>query len=200
LAADDAPPTGRAAGGRASRPDPFSDLLDAETESDTDSESPGSPARPAERRRNDAPAETTVARRGGRRDATPLRARQVQRILRYVAPWSALKVSFFFFVCLWLIILVAGVILWAGASSTGAIDNVESFIEELFGLERFAFEGSQMFRGVLFGGFALVVVGTAFSALIAVLFNLISDLTGGLRLTVVEVERAPVERSRDSAG
>jgi hypothetical protein len=129
-----------------------------------------------------------------------LRARQVQRILRHIAPWSAFKVSFFFYLCLWLIIMVAGVILWTGASSTGVIDNVESFIEELFGLQSFAFEGGQMFRGVLIGGFALVVVGTAFNVLIAVLFNLISDITGGLRLTVVEVERtAPGSRARDTA-
>jgi hypothetical protein len=82
------------------------------------------------------------------------------------------------------------VILWTGASSTGAIDNIESFIEELFGLERFAFDGPQILRGTVFGGFVLVVVGTAFSGLLAVLFNLIGDLTGGLRVTVIEVERA----------
>ena len=58
-----------------------------------------------------------------------------------------------------------------------------------FGSERFAFDGPQILRGTVFGGFVLVVVGTAFSGLLAVLFNLIGDLTGGLRVTVIEVER-----------
>jgi hypothetical protein len=193
LATDDiAGAPSRVAGGRASRPDPFSELVGTDDGADDVAVEP-TPATP----RRDAASEPEPAgrRRARRQAAPPLRARQVQRILRYIGPWSTLKVSFLFYLCLWLILLVAGVILWAGASSTGVIDNVESFIEELFGLERFAFEGGQMFRGIFFGGFALVVVGTAFNVLIAVLFNLISDLTGGLRLTVVEVERAPVERT-----
>lgn len=175
----------RVAGGRASRPDPFSDLAGG---TDGDRDVPVETRRPARSATSTEPPATGAA-------GAPLRARQVQRIVRYVGPWSMLKVSFLFYTCLWLIVLVAGVILWTGATSTGVVDNVESFIEELFGLERFAFEGGEMFRGVLFGGFALVLVGTAFNVLLAVLFNLISDLTGGVRLTIVEVERASGDRA-----
>lgn len=196
LAADDV--TGgrpRTTGGRARRPDPFSDLVADDAPAGVVPEV----APDATVGDDAAPAPTPATRTDRRRAAAaPLRARQVQRIVRYVGPWSTLKFSFLFYVCLWLIVLVAGVILWTGATSTGVIDNVESFIEELFGLEQFAFEGGQMFRGVLFGGFALVIVGTAFNVLLAVLFNLISDLTGGVRLTVVEVERVAGERTAPS--
>ena len=38
------------------------------------------------------------------------------------------------------------------------------------------------------GGFLMAMVGTAFAVLFAVLFNLISDLTGGIRVSVIELE------------
>jgi hypothetical protein len=70
------------------------------------------------------------------------------------------------------------------------IEKVEKFIRELFGLEVFRFNGGQMLQAGVIGGLIAVVVGSAFTALLCVLFNLIADLTGGIRLTVVEVARA----------
>jgi hypothetical protein len=133
----------------------------------------------------------TVNRRdtGGERR---LEARKVHRTVRHIEPWSVLKISLIFYFCLWIIMLVAGAILWRVASSSGIIDNVESFIEEIFALEKdsFAFEGGQMFRAYAVGGLVMVVAATGFTVLLAVLFNLISDLTGGVRVTVVEEETA----------
>jgi hypothetical protein len=47
-----------------------------------------------------------------------------------------------------------------------------------------------MFRAYAVGGLVMVVAATGFTVLLAVLFNLISDLTGGVRVTVVEEESA----------
>lgn len=125
-----------------------------------------------------------------------LRARRVERIMRRIDPWSVLKLSFLFFLCLWVIFMLAGVMLWTAAVSSGAIDNVEKFITDLFALESFAFEGEQLFRGAALGGLVMVLVSTGFSVLISVLFNLISDITGGIRVSVIELEnvRQPGER------
>jgi hypothetical protein len=130
-----------------------------------------------------------------RRDARferRLEARKVHRTVRHVEPWSVLKISLIFYFCLWVIMLVAGAILWRVASGSGIIDNVESFIEQIFALEKdsFSFEGAQMFRAYAVGGLVMVVAATGFTVLLAVLFNLISDLTGGVRVTVVEEETA----------
>ena len=125
-----------------------------------------------------------------RRAARRLRARKVRRLVRHVEPWSVLKISLIFYFCLWIITLIAGVILWNMAVSSGTIDNVENFIEELFALDSFEFNGEQIFRATAVGGLVLVVAGSGFTVLMAVLFNLISDITGGLRLTVVEEETA----------
>lgn len=125
-----------------------------------------------------------------RRAANRLRARKVRRLIRHIEPWSMLKISLLFYFCLWIIFLVAGVLLWGAAVGSGTIDNIENFILELFALETFEFNGDQIFRASALGGLVLVVAATGFNVLLAVLFNLISDLTGGVRITVVEEETA----------
>ena len=125
-----------------------------------------------------------------RRTAGRLRARKVRRLVRHIEPWSVLKLSLIFYFCLWVIFLISGVILWSLAVGSGTIDNLESFIEKLLALDSFEFEGEQIFRASALGGLVLVVAGSGFTVLVAVLFNLISDLTGGMRITVVEEETA----------
>ena len=125
-----------------------------------------------------------------RRTAGRLRARKVRRLVRHVEPWSVLKVSLIFYFCLWVILLIAGVILWSFAVGSGTVDNVENFIQELFALESFEFNADEIFRASAIGGLVLVVAGSGFTVLMAVLFNLISDITGGVRFTVVEEETA----------
>lgn len=140
--------------------------------------------------RSEKPAGGRAPRLRRERDTVPIKARQVHRLIRRVDPWSVLKVSFLFYMSVWLIGLLAGVILWQAAASTDVIDNIETFIRELFGLEVFRFNGTQIFRASLIGGLVAVVFGSAFTSLLAILFNLIADLTGGVRLTVLEVARA----------
>ena len=119
-----------------------------------------------------------------------------------------LKMSLIFYFCLWAILLTAGVILWSFAVTAGTVDNLENFIEELFALEQFTFNAEQIFRVSALGGLVMVVAGSGFTVLMAVLFNLISDLTGGVRMTVVEEETArprpkrtrPRNRGRSAAG
>ncbi len=82
------------------------------------------------------------------------------------------------------------VTLWNLAVSSGLVANVENFVVDLFALESFKINGDQIIRIAALGGLVLVVAGSAFTVLAAVLFNLISDVTGGVRLTVVEEETA----------
>lgn len=117
-------------------------------------------------------------------------ARKVRRLVRHVEPWSVLKISLIFYFCLWIILLVAGTILWRVADSSGMLDNIEKFIREIFALETFNFNAKENFRIYAVGGLIAVVAATGFTVLMAVLFNLISDLTGGVRVTVIEEETA----------
>lgn len=117
-----------------------------------------------------------------------LRARKVRRLVRHIEPWSVLKVSLLFNFCMWVVIMIAGVLLWNAAEQAGTIQDVESFATKIFALEDFAFNGEEIFNAVALGGLVVAVAATGFAVLVAILLNLISDLTGGIRVTVVEEE------------
>ena len=118
------------------------------------------------------------------------RVRKVRRVLRHIEPWSALKVGLIFYTCIWGLSTIAVRILWNTAEDAGTIEKVESFIEDLFALEVFEFDSEQILRIFFLGGLILVVGGTAITVVLVVLFNLISDLTGGVRFTMIEEETA----------
>ena len=119
-----------------------------------------------------------------------LRARRVRRLVRHVEPWSVLKVSLILYFCAWAIMLFVGVTLWNLAVNSGLVGDVEGFVVELFALESFKINADQIFRIAAVGGLVLVLAASGLTVLGAVLFNLISDITGGVRLTVVEEETA----------
>lgn len=123
----------------------------------------------------DAPTDPTVV-------PTP---RLSHVVLKHVEPWSVLKLSLLFYLCVCLALLVAGVALWLGASAAGIVDNVESFFQDA-GFEDFTFSAGQLLRGFVLGGLILVVAGTVANMLLAALFNLMSDVVGGVRVTLAE--------------
>lgn len=119
------------------------------------------------------------------------RGRRVRRVLRKIDTWSVLKVSALFHVTLVLVLLLAGVLLWAAGSSTGVIPSAEKFMRSV-GFEGFTFVGGQLLRGFVAFGLVLVVLGTGLSVLMAVVYNLISDIVGGIQYVVLEEEREVV--------
>lgn len=116
--------------------------------------------------------------------------RRVRRVVRKIDTWSVLKVSGLFSLSLVLVLLIAGVLLWLAGSAIGAIENVEKFMGAI-GFEDFTFIGSQLLRGFVAAGLVLVALGTGFSVLVAVIYNLISDVVGGIELTVLEEDTRP---------
>ena len=115
------------------------------------------------------------------------RIRRVTRIIRDIDPWSVFKVGLVFHFVAYLILLVALVLLWSVASATGTIDNIQQFMKS-FGWESFEFNGGQLFVNVMILGLLGVVLATALWVLAATIFNLITDLVGGIRVTVLEEE------------
>jgi hypothetical protein len=135
--------------------------------------------------------------RGERKKLGRLRARKVHRIVRHVDPWSVLKLSLMFFTCLFIVMLVAGVLLWHLAASAGTIAKIEDFIAEAGAFTTFKFDGPKIFQASVLGGLVMVIVASGFAVLMAVLFNLISDLVGGIRFTVIEEESARAVHAAD---
>jgi hypothetical protein len=120
-------------------------------------------------------------------DAGPLpaEARTSHVIIRRVEPWSVFKLSLLFYLCVCVVLLVAGIVLWVGASAAGVVENVESFFQDA-GFDGFKFSAGVMLRGFAVGGLILVVAGTIANLLLATLFNLMSDVVGGIRVTLGE--------------
>lgn len=116
------------------------------------------------------------------------RALRQHHIVRNVSVWSVLKVSVIFYLCAWMVVLIAGVVLWRLSDQAGLIGNVESFWAEATGQETVEWDGSKLFRSWLMAGSVLALASAAVTTLLAALFNLICDLTGGIRYTVLEVE------------
>jgi len=119
--------------------------------------------------------------------------RRSRLIIRRVDPWTVLKFSVLLYLSMYFVILVAGIVLWAVATATGVRGNIESFVGQLIASDNFKFEASQILRSSVIGGALLVMVGSAANILMAVLFNLISDVVGGIGISV---EERPPRRSR----
>jgi hypothetical protein len=115
------------------------------------------------------------------------RVRRVTRVVRHVDPWSVFKIAFVANLVLYLIVLTAGVLLWNVAYATGTVDNVERFLES-FGWSSFEFNGGQIYHSAWIGGLFVVIGLTGLAVLLATMFNLITDLVGGMRFTVLEEE------------
>jgi hypothetical protein len=125
-----------------------------------------------------------------RRQLGRLRARKVRRVVRHIDPWSVLRLSLLFYFCLFVIVMVAGTLLYNLAGAAGTISSIESFIKDIGAFKTFSFKGSVIFRASLLAGLILVIAGSALNVLLTVLFNLISDLVGGIRISVIEEETA----------
>ena len=132
------------------------------------------------------------------RRAPKARVRRVTRVVRHVDTWSVFKVALVFNVFFYAVAMIAGVLLWQVAYATGTVDNVEKFFEG-FGWETFKFNGGQIFHNAWIAGLFIAVGLTGLAVLLATLFNLITDLVGGVRLSVLEEEvQSRVERGTET--
>lgn len=114
--------------------------------------------------------------------------------MRKVDTWTVLRFSVLFYLCLLVVVIVAGCLLWAVASSAGVIHNIENFIKDLFALDSFHFDAFNILEGTVFAGLVLVFVGTGINVLASVIYNLISDVVGGVEVVVLEEDTSAPRR------
>jgi hypothetical protein len=123
-----------------------------------------------------------------------VRARKVRRVVRHIDPWSVLTFSVLFHLCVFASLLLASVLVWNAAVAAGTIENIESFIRELGDYKEFEINGDVVFRSAMIIAGILTLASSVLAVLLTVVFNLISDLVGGIRMTVVEEETVRVRR------
>ncbi len=106
-------------------------------------------------------------------------------MVRHIDALSVLKVSVLFYLSLSLALVTAGVLLWAGARSIGLIGNVEGFMDKV-GFTDFRIQAGQLLQASVIASAVFVVAGSLANLLMAVLFNLISGVVGGVKLVLAE--------------
>lgn len=146
--------------------------------------------------KSDAPIPRS--RLGRTKGSDAIRAPRVRRARLKIAnidPWSVMKVSFLFSVALGVILLVAVALLWLLLDFMGFFATVGSTVDDISGEE-----GSSGFDVVAF--FSLprvlgmativalvdIVMITALTTLCAYLYNISTDLVGGVEVTLAEEE------------
>lgn len=125
--------------------------------------------------------------------------RRSRKVVRKLDTMAVLRVAIVLHACLLVVGLTAGVIVWNVAAAQGWVDKYESFVAEMFALESFTLRGDVMFGLAFVGGLLLSVLGAVAWVLMSVLYNLTSDVVGGVQLVLLEDERslgpvAPGER------
>ena len=139
-----------------------------------------------------APPKATTPRKG-----PPRRTRVV---IRKVGPLSVLRISLFFYFCLFLILFFSLMILWGFLEAQGFMDSIGDFLgkigavqgttctENAEGVQTCAvnIESGPVFTRMFFAGLGLVVVWSFINLLISFLYNLVADVIGGIELTLGE--------------
>ncbi len=126
-----------------------------------------------------------------------VRARKVRRVVRHIDPWSVLTFSVLFHLCVFAALLLSSVLVWNAAVAAGTIENIESFVRELGDYQTYEINGDVVFRAAMVITGILTLASSVLLVLLTVVFNLISDLVGGIRFTVVEEETVRVRRQRN---
>lgn len=85
------------------------------------------------------------------------------------------------------ILIFAGGILYFAAAGAGIIDGMERFVQGI-GWPEFQIRPFQVIRLFLLLGLSQVVIWSAVNVFVAFLYNLVSDLVGGVEVTMSERE------------
>lgn len=135
------------------------------------------------------PTETRLPRRGIRRTRVEVRR---------VGPFSVLKFSLIFYFCVFLVVYLALAIIWAILSASGVIESLEVLLGSVFpatsptgeistrGAPPIEIDSGQLFTWLFVAGCIGVAVWSVINVFIAVMYNLISDIVGGIEVTLAD--------------
>lgn len=121
--------------------------------------------------------------------------RRVRRIVRKIDSWTVFKVSAIFWLVAGLALILGFVMFWSVIDASGIPDKL---VETLTGIGLFEqgtdpFADSERFlRIAVFGSITWSVIATGLTTLAAVMYNLISDIVGGIEFIVLEESLQPV--------
>jgi len=138
-----------------------------------------------------APASGLAARlQVGGRPRGPVRASMQ---IRRIDPWSALKVSLLLNVALFFVWMIAVAFLYLVLGAMGVWNKLNSNVGDLLSSTSGGSGGDLVSAGSIFGGAALIgliniVLLTAMAAIGAYIYNLSTDIVGGVEVTLADLD------------
>lgn len=152
---------------------------------------------PAEASRVDVPvSESVTPGRVQRNQRTRLRAavpRRTRVSIRHVGIWSVFKLSVIFYLCAMLVVWLALLIIYLLLQAGGVLDTVSEWagclVNEAQGTRActpVAVNGAAIFTYLFFAGIVFAAAWALINTFAAVMYNLISDLVGGVEVTLSE--------------
>jgi len=144
---------------------------------------PGEPTEPPQPTAPPAPSR--------RRRSARIAPRRSRVVVRRFDPWSVLKFSLLFYFCLMLVVTFALMILFWIMGVTGVLDSLGRILQNAgFGPEvgkgTFRFDSVWIFERMFALGGINVVVWSLVNLFGALLYNLVSDVVGGISITLTE--------------
>ena len=138
-----------------------------------------------------APTQTRLPKRGVRRTRVEIRR---------LGPVSVLKFSLIFYFCVFLVVYLALAIIWAILSASGVIDSLEQLLGTIFPSGRaltdrqvstgeappIQIDSGTVFTWLFLAGCVGVAVWSCINVFVAVMYNLISDIVGGVEVTLAD--------------
>jgi hypothetical protein len=115
--------------------------------------------------------------------------RRTRVTIRRVGPLSVLTFSLIFYFCVMLAVFLGMVFLYMILQAVGVIDSIEEWITKIFpqnGGASFQIEPGYLFPRLFLIGCGMVVVWSLINLMVAFLYNLISDVVGGVEITLAE--------------
>ncbi len=133
----------------------------------------------------DAPFEIGKDHRWRRRKVTVMRTRVNRRMVRRIDTWTVFKVSLLFYILMLAVVLVAGLVTWSVAQHLGFVNDIQKSVRSLADDKKFILHGGAALKYSAAGGAVLGLIGTLLNTVAAMLYNLLSDVVGGVQVIVV---------------
>ena len=128
--------------------------------------------------------------------------RRVRRIIRKIDAWTVFKVSSIFWAIAALGLVLGLIMFWSVVQASGIPDRITDFLVTITlvdeGSDPFG-DDEAFFRLALFGSIAWAILGCGLTVLGAVMYNLISDVVGGVEIVVLEETLNPTPVTPQSA-
>ncbi|MGO9080945.1 MAG: DUF3566 domain-containing protein [Streptosporangiaceae bacterium] len=127
--------------------------------------------------------------------SAPAPTRRAQLVLSRIEPWSVMKLSFMISLVGWVVLFVVVAILYYALSKLGVFHSIESTVGQVTSSKGSAgtnaakwFAASRILGYTMLVGAINVVLITAISTIGAVVYNLLTHVSGGVEVTLKETD------------